>query len=64
MHATNDTPMIAPEASTVEGNADDGRSQSVPTKPTAAMLADGARAGDVSVETAWRVYQAMINRHS
>ena len=32
----------------------------VPTKPTAVMLAAGARAGDVSVEIAWRVYQAMI----
>lgn len=32
----------------------------VPAKPTAAMLADGARAGGVSVETAWRVYQAML----
>src|SRR5689334_8068228 len=28
--------------------------------PTAAMLAAGARAGDVSVECAWRIYQAMI----
>ena len=32
----------------------------VPAKPTAAMLASGARAGDVSVECAWRIYQAMI----
>ena len=32
----------------------------VPTKPSAAMLAAGARAGDVSVEVAWRVYQAMV----
>ena len=27
----------------------------VPAKPTAAMLASGARAGDVSVECAWRI---------
>ncbi|NBC34846.1 MAG: hypothetical protein GVY13_19420 [Alphaproteobacteria bacterium] len=33
----------------------------VPTKPSAAMLAAGARAGDVSVEVAWRVYQAMVS---
>jgi hypothetical protein len=32
----------------------------VPGKPTAAMLAAGARAGGVTVEVAWRVYQAMI----
>ena len=32
----------------------------VPAKPTAAMLASGARAGDVSVECAWRIYHAMI----
>lgn len=33
----------------------------VPAKPSAAMLAAGARAGDVSVEVAWRVYQAMVS---
>lgn len=33
----------------------------VPLKPTAAMLASGSRAGGVSVETAWRIYLAMIN---
>ena len=32
----------------------------VPAKPTAEMLAAGTRAGDVSVEAAWRVYQAML----
>ena len=32
----------------------------VPAKPSAAMLAAGARAGDVSVEVAWRIFQAMI----
>jgi len=35
-------------------------STSVPLKPSAAMLAAGARAGGVSVETAWKIYQAMI----
>ena len=35
--------------------------QLVPKKPSARMLAAGARAGDVSVEIAWKVYQAMIN---
>jgi hypothetical protein len=35
-------------------------SQLVPKKPTARMLAAGARAGDVSVEVAWKVYQAML----
>lgn len=32
----------------------------VPLKPTAAMLAAGSRAGGVSVEVAWKIYQAMI----
>ena len=33
----------------------------VPTKPTAGMLAAGAGAGGVTVEVAWRVFQSMIN---
>ena len=33
----------------------------VPLKPSAAMLAAGSRAGGVSVEIAWKIYQAMIN---
>ncbi|WP_431854372.1 hypothetical protein [Azospirillum sp.] len=32
----------------------------VPLKPSAAMLAAGARAGGVSVEAAWKIYLAMI----
>lgn len=49
----------------VEPAADAGLSSEagvviVPGKPTAAMLAAGARAGGVTVEVAWRVYQAMI----
>lgn len=32
----------------------------VPLKPSALMLAEGSRAGGVSVETAWRIYLAMI----
>jgi hypothetical protein len=32
----------------------------VPLKPSAAMLAEGARAGGVTVETAWKIYQAML----
>ena len=32
----------------------------LPIKPTAAMLAQGARTGGVSVEVAWRVYRAMV----
>ncbi len=34
----------------------------VPVKPTAAMVAAGARAGDVSVEAAWRVFRAMVQQ--
>lgn len=33
----------------------------VPAKPTAQMLAAGSQTGSVSVETAWRVYQAMVD---
>jgi hypothetical protein len=33
----------------------------VPIKPTTAMLTAGAKSGHVSVETAWKIYQAMIN---
>ncbi len=33
---------------------------SVPMKPTAAMLASGARAAGVSVEIAWKIYRAMV----
>lgn len=33
---------------------------SVPLKPSAAMLAEGARAGGVTVEVAWKIYQAML----
>lgn len=33
----------------------------VPLEPTATMLAAGSRAGGVDVETAWRIYQAMIH---
>jgi hypothetical protein len=32
----------------------------VPLKPSADMLAEGARAGGVTVETAWKIYQAML----
>ncbi len=32
----------------------------VPIKPSTEMLTAGARAGDVGVETAWRIYQAMV----
>ena len=35
-------------------------SATVPLKPSATMLAAGARAGGVSVEVAWKIYQAMI----
>lgn len=32
----------------------------VPVKPTTEMLTAGAEAGNVSVETAWIIYSAMI----
>ncbi|HEV7371605.1 hypothetical protein [Arenibaculum sp.] len=36
----------------------------VPVKPSAAMLTAGARAGQVSVETVWKIYQAMLHEES
>lgn len=33
----------------------------VPVKPTLEMLTAGAQAGDISIETVWRIYQAMIS---
>jgi len=33
----------------------------VPVKPTTEMLTAGARAGDVSIEAVWRLYQAMVS---
>ncbi len=44
---------------TVEALANAG-TRSVPEKPTLEMLAAGSRAGGVSVETAWGIYQAML----
>ena len=38
-------------------------SVTVPVKPTAAMLASGARAAGVSVEVAWKIYRAMVLRN-
>ena len=43
-----------------EATSEVPHSLTLPGKPSAAMLAAGARAGNVSVETAWRVYQAMV----
>ena len=43
---------------------DDTGLVSVPIKPTTAMLTAGARSGHVSVETAWKIYQAMINEEN
>lgn len=38
----------------------DPTNATVPLKPSAMMLAAGARAGGVSVEAAWKIYLAMI----
>ena len=35
-------------------------SVTVPVKPSAAMLAAGARSAGVSVEVAWKIYRAMV----
>jgi hypothetical protein len=34
---------------------------SIPVKPSVAMLTAGARAGDVSIEVVWRIYQSMLS---
>ncbi len=44
---------------TVEALASAG-TRAVPEKPTLEMLAAGSRAGAVSVETVWDIYQAML----
>lgn len=36
----------------------------VPEKPSMEMLATGSKAGGVSVETAWNIYQAMLKAMS
>lgn len=36
----------------------------VPEKPTTEMLAAGSIAGDISVEAAWNIYQAMLKAAS
>ncbi|WP_146214702.1 hypothetical protein [Azospirillum thermophilum] len=45
------------------GALNDQSVTAVPLKPSASMLAAGSRAGGVSVEIAWKIYQAMI-RHA
>ncbi|HYH18043.1 MAG TPA: hypothetical protein VD995_05440 [Azospirillum sp.] len=47
-------------ATATAATADDVTHTQVPLKPTAAMLANGSRAGGVSVEVAWKIYLAMI----
>ncbi len=49
-------------ALSLEGHSAPGEAGtvSVPIKPTAAMLASGARAAGVSVEVAWKIYRAMV----
>ena len=51
-----------PMALSLEGRSAQAEagSVSVPVKPTAAMLASGARAAGVSVEVAWKIYRAMV----
>ncbi|HEY0837971.1 MAG TPA: hypothetical protein VGE72_28910 [Azospirillum sp.] len=56
--ATATTPHTPPH--TPPHTTDDVTHAQVPLKPTAAMLANGSRAGGVSVEVAWKIYLAMI----
>ncbi|HET8729309.1 MAG TPA: hypothetical protein VFO41_17545 [Alphaproteobacteria bacterium] len=60
MVVKNRNDRIIPSGSTANDAATESGVTIVPSKPTAAMLAAGARAGGVTVETAWKVYQAMI----
>ena len=57
---TNDRSMANESLGGLLGHACDLTNATVPLKPSAAMLAAGARAGGVSVEVAWKIYQAMI----
>ncbi len=56
----NDRPMASESLGGLLGQPSEPTSTTVPLKPSAAMLAAGARAGGVSVEVAWKIYQAMI----
>ncbi len=47
-------------ATAIVDTAVDQTTPPVPLKPSAAMLAAGSRAGGVSVEIAWKIYQAMV----
>jgi hypothetical protein len=49
-------PGLPQPAKTASGRSD----RTVPEKPTTAMLAAGSTTGNVSVETAWNIYQAML----
>lgn len=62
MAASGDDDKDKPVEFTSDAASSNGHNGTVtvPAKPSAQMLAAGARAGDVSVEVAWRVYQAMI----
>ena len=56
----NDRTLASESLGSLLGGAGDAAHTTVPLKPSAAMLASGARAGGVSVEVAWKIYQAMI----
>lgn len=56
----NDRTINSESLAGVIGHVCEPTSASVPLKPSAAMLAAGSRAGGVSVETAWKIYLAMV----
>lgn len=51
---------LAPIDASFGGIGSESPVAEVPLKPSAAMLAEGARAGGVTVEVAWKIYQAML----
>ena len=58
-----ETALLSDNTGTVEPVARRGE-RSVPEKPTTEMLAAGSIVGNVSVATAWNIYQAMLKAAS
>ena len=59
-NVVNDRTMPGESLGDLLGHSAEPATATVPLKPSALMLAAGARAGGVSVEAAWKIYQAML----
>lgn len=52
--------MVPQDGSKETGDRPSPAMRLVPEKPSMEMLATGSKAGGVSVEAAWNIYQAML----